>query len=355
MLTPPIVNAPDLLVAILIQVKRLREWGHGEPSPIGLGLERNADFWLLDDWRTSPYVEEYKNIWVDYDMDYPLALMQANVHMKSFMKKYFPRRNPFYELAMVLLKLEPALTETIMEARQARFARHTIGVQIRRLKGHSDYLPPVENYARLALAIQQEKGWTDEDTAFFLATDTPSVYVDMMKALPGRTVVNLKCNLTLGRQESANPGTLEDALIDMRLLSMCNEIIVTYGSSFGSTAAAWGGLKAYVILHGGSLELNDALTHVSGAYVTLPVLGPSLHIISFRCDMPEKVTPCRVFPCNLSGRAAILFAFTVKGCFPMGFLACVHAYLHVHNHQCVPRCMHVTRDPECSTRAGQQG
>ncbi len=47
-----------------------------------------------------------------------------------------------------------------------------------------------------------------------------------------------------------NPGTPESALIDMRLLSECNELVITVGSSYGSVAAAWGGIAPVQMLHG---------------------------------------------------------------------------------------------------------
>lgn len=47
-----------------------------------------------------------------------------------------------------------------------------------------------------------------------------------------------------------NPGTPESALIDMRLLSECSELVVTVGSSYGSVAAAWGGVVPVQMLHG---------------------------------------------------------------------------------------------------------
>jgi hypothetical protein len=226
-------------------------------------LQRTAEYWLLEDWRTAEYSVKYELIAVDYEMDYPLALMQANVHLKPFMKRYFPRGNPFHALAGEFLKLQPALEDTIKNARQAMFAPHTIGLQIRRLKGHGGFLPAVENYARLAVAIQQQKGWTDEETAFFVATDNPSVFAHLEKVLPGRAVLQVEKNMTFGLQQSANPGTINDAIVDIRLLSLCDEIITTYGSSFGSMAAAWGGVEPFVMLHGAIFDLNDQLTHVS--------------------------------------------------------------------------------------------
>ena len=47
-----------------------------------------------------------------------------------------------------------------------------------------------------------------------------------------------------------NPGTPESGLIDMRLLAECDELVTTVASSYGSTAAAWGGLTPIVMIHG---------------------------------------------------------------------------------------------------------
>ena len=41
---------------------------------------------------------------------------------------------------------------------------------------------------------------------------------------------------------SNNPGTLESGLMDMALLSQCDDIVMTITSSFGYIAAAWGGV-----------------------------------------------------------------------------------------------------------------
>ena len=47
-----------------------------------------------------------------------------------------------------------------------------------------------------------------------------------------------------------NPSTPESALIDMRLLSECSELVITVASSYGSVAAAWGGIAPVQMLHG---------------------------------------------------------------------------------------------------------
>ncbi len=56
-----------------------------------------------------------------------------------------------------------------------------------------------------------------------------------------------------------NPGTPESALIDMRLLSECNELVVTVGSSYGSVSAGIGGIAPVQMLHG--LHKNVQVQH----------------------------------------------------------------------------------------------
>lgn len=61
-----------------------------------------------------------------------------------------------------------------------------------------------------------------------------------------------------------NPGTPESALIDMRLLSECNELVVTVGSSYGSVAAGWGGIPPVQMIHG--LHKNVQVGGVRGFF-----------------------------------------------------------------------------------------
>ena len=45
-----------------------------------------------------------------------------------------------------------------------------------------------------------------------------------------------------------NPGTEESAVTDMILLSKCNELALSFESSFGFSAAGFGGIHYYVIM-----------------------------------------------------------------------------------------------------------
>ena len=50
--------------------------------------------------------------------------------------------------------------------------------------------------------------------------------------------------------EAENPGTVTSALIDMALLSHCDDMIVTMASSFGYVAAAWAGYAPVYMVYG---------------------------------------------------------------------------------------------------------
>ena len=50
--------------------------------------------------------------------------------------------------------------------------------------------------------------------------------------------------------DAENPGTVTSALIDMALLSHCDDIVLTMASSFGYVAAAWAGYAPVYMVYG---------------------------------------------------------------------------------------------------------
>jgi hypothetical protein len=72
----------------------------------------------------------------------------------------------------------------------------------------------------------------DQDTRFFLATDSPDVERQIKEAFPGRIITHKKTSL-----DRNNPHAVQDALIDLYCLSRCRKLIGSYWSSF--TLVAW--------------------------------------------------------------------------------------------------------------------
>jgi hypothetical protein len=215
------------------------------------------DMWLLSDWNSHDVVQHHDIIALDHEFDYPVAVMEANIYVKPFLDRYFGRRDYFHEISKFIFPLKQPLVDRVDKVYAGGFQQCMIGLQIRRLKGHGDYLPQVDSFTHLALAVQKARGWSDEETGFLVATDVPEIVHDVRTALRGRVVVYMDKDMKVVYQPNENPGTVVDALIDMKLLSMCDEILITYGSSFGQIAAAWGGLKPYVLLFGYQAQMNN--------------------------------------------------------------------------------------------------
>jgi xyloglucan fucosyltransferase len=57
---------------------------------------------------------------------------------------------------------------------------------------------------------------------------------------------------------AGNPGTEHSAVVDMLLLSQCDELLVTYESSYGWIAHGFGGLKSTIMDPGN----HQDMTHV---------------------------------------------------------------------------------------------
>jgi xyloglucan fucosyltransferase len=80
----------------------------------------------------------------------------------------------------------------------------------------------------------------------------------------GIAPVGLQRNMGKGTQ---NPGSLESGLVDMVLLSLCDDLVVTFASSFGAIAAAWGGRAPVHMLFGAhhTSQVRPAAASISSA------------------------------------------------------------------------------------------
>jgi hypothetical protein len=103
--------------------------------------------------------------------------------------RYIKNRDYFHEISRFIFPLTQPLRDQVETMCAQGFQRRMIGLQIRRLKEVEEYLPEVDIFTQFALAVQEARGWSDEETGFFLATDVPHVVGDVRAALPGRAVV----------------------------------------------------------------------------------------------------------------------------------------------------------------------
>lgn len=172
--------------------------------------------------------------------DWPLPLLTFNPHYE----KYFVGNHGLYlfgDLGSKLMALSPELQNRVDEFQKKHFRKLNIGIQIR-TKKHFRGLEKAQSitYFRVAKLIQQKYGFADEDTSYFFTTDEPSKLQEAYNYLGKDNVW-----YTEFHSRRTQVGDLM-AVVDMQLLSMCNETVITHASSFGQVAAALG--KTYTYL-----------------------------------------------------------------------------------------------------------
>ncbi|MBN1147304.1 MAG: hypothetical protein JXA78_08610 [Anaerolineales bacterium] len=148
---------------------------------------------------------------------------------------YYPSPQPFAELAPI-----PPL--------QARIAAMTagfgdvIGVHIRR----GDNLRSTR-YSQTASFIELMSAELSEndDTKFFLATDSPDEEARLKDEFPGRMITYEKTAL-----DRNDPRAAQDALVDLYCLSRCRKLIGSYWSSFTDTAWQINNIERLIIREG---------------------------------------------------------------------------------------------------------
>lgn len=237
------------MVLICVQEKRWEAWGIKPPKRRILSGHDYPTL-LLGNFSGGIWDSEL-SIEFAYDRDYPLGYIQANPNLSEFMQLFFEGRDPFYELSQFFVRPKADILMAVQTSQKTMFRRHMIGIQLRRLKGPAEKLPEVKNYGVLADAILKQHGWNNNDTGIFVSTDSPSVLKELISAFPEKHFIFLDKNMSFGLQSSPNPGRIFDAYVDLFLLSACDEIILTFGSSFGWMAAGLGGVKPYMMLFGG--------------------------------------------------------------------------------------------------------
>ncbi len=171
----------------------------------------------------------------------------------------FPTREVFWPLAHYLL----VPTQPLYDQARAFYEQHlqgglAVGIQVRSMKTLGRAFPPLRTFAQLATLLRLHRGMSPNATAFFIAVDNATLRgeLSLLLADSGRVHwVNNDIGVAIppGRHGSPcgscttpgpNPGSEEMAVVDHKLLSMCDELVVSPASSFGATAAAFGGLHA---------------------------------------------------------------------------------------------------------------
>ena len=172
-----------------------------------------------------------------------VPVLVANQRYSGFFSKYFPTREVFYPLSQFILRVTEQIQKKVDAFRSSTFGKFTIGLQIRTHKCGDHgllqcaHLPPVASYCSVARAIQFAAGISEADVRFFVATDSEAVHAQVSGILGAERVIFTTYNMS-EITAAGNPGNEESSVVDLTLLSLCDDLVLTSASSFGWTAAA---------------------------------------------------------------------------------------------------------------------
>jgi len=198
--------------------------------------------------------------------DWLYPLLAHNPHYRDRMARLFPHGRAFAHIAAFLLPLAPMLQAKVDTVKRHTLGRNTIGMHLRLQKMMPDNLgkktlraPSPDTFFRVARMIQRERGMSDNTTMFYLSTDSGSAVTAARVWFAQRNlaVVLFDDFYQIQRvdHKDAERGSLEslqNAIVEMRILSEMGELVGTLGSSFTQIAAAWGQLVPHNVMPDGS-------------------------------------------------------------------------------------------------------
>jgi hypothetical protein len=193
--------------------------------------------------------------------DYAMPLLVNNEHYKEDVKALFNNReaNVFGHIARWLLTPSAKVQQTVDRTMES-LGKYNFGMHLRMQKpmpaggDKGVKVPDPEVFFRFARMRAEALGFPASETIFYLASDDA-------RARERATLYFRKYDLTVRFMDGIKFGndgdrtsveSLQNAIAEMRVLSMCDEIIGSYGSSFSAVAASWGAITKYDIRADGS-------------------------------------------------------------------------------------------------------
>ncbi|CAG8551746.1 13931_t:CDS:2 [Racocetra fulgida] len=175
--------------------------------------------------------------------DYVCALITSNPHYKEWFNKLIPDSRVFTAISLKLLRLHPNISKQVEIFADNNFKDYNIGIHVREKKTTNRLKTPIEHFSEVVKMLIL--GMKNMNITIFVAADSNNVHTDD--------------NMDAPNPYNSNTGTEIGALIDMKLLSLCDDLVITYGSTFGYTAVGW----------------SPKVSHRKGPYVVMPIKNSS--------------------------------------------------------------------------------
>jgi len=194
--------------------------------------------------------------------DWLFPLFQNNPHYSERVRALFPRGRAFFHLAQFLLPLASELQSKVDEFQAKMFAPNVVGMHLRLQKVMPDdqgrktlRAPSPETFFETARMVQIGRGMPENDTVFYLATETAAAVNAAREWFSQRNLrlVLLDDMFPMKRKDhrDAERGSVEalhNAIIEMKLLSLADEMVGTFASSYSYCASSWGNVIPYYVM-----------------------------------------------------------------------------------------------------------
>ncbi|CAG8726132.1 19469_t:CDS:1, partial [Racocetra fulgida] len=180
--------------------------------------------------------------------DYACAPIMSNPNHKEWINEIIPDYKVFTVISQKLLRLKSDIQNQVENFMTNHFGEYNIGIHLRVRKSTrktKGWIIPIDHYCRvvetLLIGIKKK-------VSIFIAADENKSRDTLISYIQNSLnseqqrlvkIVYVNNNMSIKNKQTHNPGTELGALIDMKLLSLCDDLILTFGSTFGFVAAGW--------------------------------------------------------------------------------------------------------------------
>ncbi|CAG8679937.1 2461_t:CDS:1, partial [Cetraspora pellucida] len=193
--------------------------------------------------------------------DYACAPITSNPYYKKWFNKTIPDYRVFTAISLKLLRLQLNISKQVETFADNNFNNYNIGIHLREKESPYDMIIPVEHYSQVVKMLMLEK--KNMNISIFVAAnnDSRKKLVKSLREIFSSNnnnsikIVHIEQDMNSPNSVSWNASSEVRALVDMKLFSLCDDLVITYGSSFGFTAAGWS-QKAF---------------HQRGPFVVMPI------------------------------------------------------------------------------------
>ncbi|CAG8788920.1 12532_t:CDS:1, partial [Dentiscutata erythropus] len=209
-------------------------------------LNQFNDFQLVTRGNLSTEEITSHNILYVYTWDYACVPITSNPRYKKWFDKIIPDYRVFTTISLKLLRLHPNINQKVETFADNNFGNYTIGIHLRKKKVLDDMIMPVEHYKEVINMLVM--GMKNMNISIFVAADSNDGREELINSFRevfnphsnnSIKIVHTGENMDLRNPVSWNTGSEVGALIDIKLLGLCDDLVITYSSSFGFLAAGW--------------------------------------------------------------------------------------------------------------------